>query len=399
MTVPFVDLKAQYQSIAADIDAALDRVISRADFILGEEVEAFEAEFARYCGVRFAVGLDNGTSALELALRAYGVGPGDEVITAANTYIATAFAITSAGALPVFVDMDPDTYTMDVALLEEAITDRTRAIIPVHLYGHPADMDAIMDIARRHDLVVVEDACQAHGAKYKGRRVGSLGHAAAFSFYPAKNLGAYGDAGMLVTNDERADAAVRMLRNHGQCTKYYHLLEGYNHRLDTIQAAVLRVKLRHLDAWNAARREHAQKYNQLLGHDWVLTPTEAEYAEPVYHLYVICAPHRDELQAYLHSQGIQTGIHYPIPIHKQPAYAHLAYDKQHYPIAEQRATQILSLPMYPELRVDAIGYVVEAIRDFVRTSRDSGWSAAAWPRPSDAGLQSHATVVRSFGTE
>jgi dTDP-4-amino-4,6-dideoxygalactose transaminase len=306
--VPFVDLAAQYAAIAEEIDAAISRVLRGTDFILGQEVGLFEEEFAAVCEVRYAVGVDSGTSALELALRAYGIGLGDEVITAANTFIATAFAISDAGATPVLVDVDPQMYTIDVSLLEGAITDRTRAIIPVHLCGHPADMDPILEIAQRHGLIVIEDACQAHSAKYKGKRIGSLGHAAAFSFYPAKNLGAYGDGGMVVTNDERIAESLRMLRNYGQREKYHHVLRGYNHRLDTLQAAVLRAKLKHLDAWNAARRQHAQLYNELLACSPVVTPTEADYAESVYHLYVIRVQDRDGLRAYLHDQGIAPGF-------------------------------------------------------------------------------------------
>jgi len=266
MNVPFVDLRAQYQSLAAEVQQAIFAVLERGDFVLGREVSLFEEEFAAYCGAEYAVGADSGTSALEIALRAFDIGPGDEVMTAANTFIATAFAVTYTGATPVLVDVDPQTYTIDVSVLEGAITDRTRAIIPVHLYGHPADMDPIMEIAGKYGLVVIEDACQAHGAKYKGKRVGSLGHAAAFSFYPAKNLGAYGDGGIVVTNDRRVAESLQMLRNYGQREKYHHLVQGFNHRLDTLQAAVLRVKLKHLDDWNAARCQHAQLYGELLAH-------------------------------------------------------------------------------------------------------------------------------------
>ena len=255
--VPFVDLEAQYRAIQDEIDAAISNVLRRTDFILGVEVELFEGEFADYCGAKYAIGVDSGTSALELALRAYKIGPGDEVITVANTFIATTLAISCTGASVVLVDADPYTYNLDVSLLKEAITSRTRAIVPVHLYGQPADMDPIMEIARQYGLIVVEDACQAHGARYKGRRVGSIGHAAAFSFYPAKNLGAYGDGGIIVTNDEGIAYSTKMLRNYGQDVKYHHVSQGYNHRLDTLQAAILRVKLRYIDEWNAARRQHA----------------------------------------------------------------------------------------------------------------------------------------------
>lgn len=371
--VPFVDLAAQYATIAMEIEEAISRVLHRTDFILGGELDLFEEEFAAFCEVEYAVGVDSGTSALELALRAYGIGSGDEVITAANTFIATALAISYTGATPVLVDVDPQTYTMDISWLEKAITLRTKAIMPVHLYGHPADMDPVLEIAQQHGLIVIEDACQAHGATYKGKRVGSLGHAAAFSFYPAKNLGAYGDGGVVVTNDQRVAASLRMLRNYGQREKYHHALRGYNRRLDTLQAAVLRVKLKHLDAWNAARRRHAQLYGELLAHSPVVTPAEADYAESVYHLYVIrveaCPErsrrNRDGLRAHLHDQGIATGIHYPIPIHLQPAYRDLGYEMGSFPITEEYAEQILSLPMYAELPQGLIEYVVETIRDSV----------------------------------
>jgi dTDP-4-amino-4,6-dideoxygalactose transaminase len=363
--VPFVDLAAQYGAIAEEIDEAIAIVLRRADFILGQDVRLFENEFAAFCEAGYAVGVDSGTSALELALRAFGIGPGDQVITTANTFIATAFAISDSGATPVLVDVDPQTYTMDISELERAITARTKAIMPVHLYGQPADMDPILEIAQRHRLVVIEDACQAHGAKYKGKRVGSLGHAAAFSFYPAKNLGAYGDGGMVVTNDERVAESVRMLRDYGQREKYRHVLRGYNHRLDTLQAAVLRVKLQHLDAWNAARCQHAQLYSELLADSPLVMPTEADYAQSVYHLYVIRVERRDELRAYLHDRDISTGIHYPVPVHLQEAYRDLGYRRGSFPVTEEYADRILSLPMYAELTPGLIEYVAVSIRDFV----------------------------------
>jgi dTDP-4-amino-4,6-dideoxygalactose transaminase len=364
MHVPFVDLKAQHESLAGEMQQAMSAVLKRGDFILGEEVSLFEEEFAVHCGVKHAIGVDSGTSALELALRAYGIGPGDEVITAANTFIATALAISYTGARPVFVDATPETLTIDVSRIEETITEKTKAIIPVHLYGHPADMDPIMEIARRYGLVVIEDACQAHGATYEGKRVGAIGHAAAFSFYPTKNLGACGDGGMVVTDSEQIAASLQMLRNYGQCEKYHHVLEGYNHRLDTLQAAVLRVKLRHLDEWNAARRRCARLYGELLAHSPVVLPATANGSEPVYHLYVIRAADRDGLRAYLHDQAIATGIHYPIPIHLQPAYCHLGCERGSFPISEEYSEQILSLPMYAELGADSIESVTKAIMDF-----------------------------------
>lgn len=360
--VPFVDLSAQYAAIAEEIDEAILQVVHGTGFILGRDVGLFEEEFAAFCEAQYAVGVDSGTSALELALRACGIGPGDEVVTAANTFIATALAISYTGATPALVDVDPQTYTMDVSWLERAITSRTKAVIPVHLYGQPADMDPILEIARQHGLVVIEDACQAHGARYKGKRVGCLGHAAAFSFYPAKNLGAYGDGGMVVTDDERVAESVQMLRDYGQREKYHHVLRGYNHRLDTLQAAVLRVKLQYLDAWNAARRQHAQLYRELLAHGPVAAPVEPDYAESVYHLYVIRVQDRDGVRTYLRDKGVATGIHYPIPIHLQPAYRDLGYEKGRFPVTEEYAGQILSLPMYAELTPGLIECVTEAIR-------------------------------------
>ncbi len=359
--VPFVDLGAQYKTLRAEIDAAIARVLENTNFILGEEVDLLEKDFADYCDASGAVGVDSGTSALELALRAFGIGEGDQVITVANTFIATALAISNTGARPILVDCAPDTYNIDVAKIEAAITPRTRAILPVHLYGQPADMDAILDIARRHDLVVVEDACQAHGARFKGHRVGSLGDAAAFSFYPAKNLGAYGDGGMVVSNRPEVIDSVRMLRNYGQKQKYHHMLRGYNRRLDTIQAAVLRVKLRHLDAWNQARRQHAATYNTLLAHLPLDRPIEAKDAEGVYHLYVIRVSERDRVQAHLKDREIHTGIHYPIAIHRQPAYHELGYSQGSFPVAEAYADRILSLPMYAELSEPAIQRVATAL--------------------------------------
>lgn len=362
--VNFVDLRAQYRSIASEIDAAMAEVVHNTAFILGKDVSLFEGEFAQYCQAKFAVGVDSGTSALELALRAFGIGPGDEVITAANTFIATALAISYTGARPVLVDIDPQTYNIDTNLLEDAITKKTKAIIPVHLYGQPADMDPILEIARQKDLVVIEDACQAHGAKYKSQRTGSMGDAAAFSFYPAKNLGAFGDAGMVITQDEKVAEKIRTLRDVGQREKYHHDVKGFNHRLDTLQAAVLRVKLKYLDEWNAARRQHAQQYNELFTGSQVLTPTEADYAEHVYHLYIIRAQDRDGLREYLAERKVYTGIHYPIPIHLQRAYQDLGYQRGDFPITERYADQIVSLPMYAELTPQMIGYTVESVLSY-----------------------------------
>ncbi len=347
-----------------EINRAISAVVSEGDFILGEQVGQFEDAFAEACQVNYAVGVDSGTSALELALRAFDIGPGDQVVTAANTFIATALAISYTGATPVLVDVDPRTFNMDPALLEDAITERTKAVIPVHLYGQPADMDSVMQIARRHRLVVIEDACQAHGATYKGKRVGSIGDAAAFSFYPAKNLGAYGDGGAVVTNDEQIAESVRMLRNYGQSKKYVHLLRGYNRRLDTLQAAVLHAKLKCLDDWNAARREHAHLYGELLAGADVVPPIPADYAEPVWHLYVIRTRDRDGLRQHLKEQGISTGVHYPVPIHLQKAYSDLGYGPGSFPITEQASRDVLSLPMYAELSDQQIEYVANAIKQF-----------------------------------
>jgi dTDP-4-amino-4,6-dideoxygalactose transaminase len=365
--VPFVDLKAQYPAIADEVNEAISNVLQNTAFILGSEVKLLEKEFAHYCEAEYAVGVDSGTAALEMALRAYDIGPGDEVITAANTFIATALAISYTGATPILVDIDPQTYTIDVGEIEKSITDRTKAIIPVHLYGQPADMDPILEIARLHDLLVIEDACQAHGAKYKGKRVGSFGHAAAFSFYPAKNLGAYGDGGIVVTHDEQVAETVKMLRNVGQSKKYHHDIKGYNHRLDNLQAAILRVKLNYLDTWNAARRQHAEHYNQLLNGSDCVVPVVRESSVAVWHLYVIRTKARDTFRTYLQDQGIATGIHYPIPIHLTNAYQDLGYKKGDFPITEQYADEIVSLPMYPELTPDMIEFVSETIKNFTPT--------------------------------
>ena len=361
MQVPFIDLKSQYQALAPEIDIAMANVIENSAFILGSEVSLFEQEFAAYCETKYAVGVDSGTSAIELALRAYGIGAGDEVITAANTFIATALAISYTGARPVLVDIDPQSYNIDVDLMADAITAKTRAVIPVHLYGQPADMDPTLQIARQKDLVVIEDACQAHGAKYKGRRTGSLGDAAAFSFYPAKNLGAFGDAGMVVTQDEEVAENIRILRDVGQRRKYHHEVKGYNHRLDSLQAAVLRVKLKHLDEWNAARRQNASLYNQFFAGSQVLTPVESDFAEHVYHLFIVRVEDREGLQEHLAGRKIYTGIHYPIPIHLQRAYQELDYRRGDFPITEQYADQILSLPMFPEMVVEQVQHVADAV--------------------------------------
>ena len=367
--VPFVDLGAQYRAIAAEIDHAISKVIQDAEFILGREVCLFEEEFAEFCDASYAVGVDSGTSALELVLRAFDIGPGDEVITAANSFIASALGISHAGAKPVLVDVDPSTYTLDVTALERAITRRTKAIIPVHLYGHPAHMGPIRQLADKHGLVVIEDACQAHGARYKSKRVGSLGHAAAFSFYPGKNLGAYGDGGMVVTKDRKIANRLEMLRNYGQKERYKHLFRGYNRRLDTMQAAILRVKLKYLEKWNAARRWNAKLYQKHLEGSGVVVPGEAGGAESVWHLYVIRTEHRDALKDHLVSKGISASIHYPIPIHLQPAYHDLGYKRGDFPVTEAYADRILSLPIYAELTDRQIEFISQTVCEFQSTHR------------------------------
>lgn len=365
MNVPFVDLRAQHRNIQDELNQAIKRVIERADFALGEDVICFEEEFAAFCGTRYAVGVDSGLSALELSLRAFGIGPGDEVIVPAHTFIATAAAVTFAGARPVLVDVDPATYNIDVAQIEAAITPRTRAIIPVHLYGLPAEMDTILDLANRHNLVVVEDACQAHGAYYKDRRVGSLGHASAFSFYPTKNLGGCGDGGMVVTDDAQVAERVCAMRNCGQKIKYRHELPPFNHRLDTLQAAVLCVKLRYLESWNAARQWNAELYTKLLAGSGVVTPVESSDSRHVHHLYVIRIPQRDALQAHLREHGVGTAIHYPIPIHLQPFYASGGFRRGQFPVTEQLCDEILSLPMFPEMTTEQVHYVSARVMEFM----------------------------------
>ena len=361
MTVPFVDLRSQYLSIKKEIDEAIARVLDTTSFILGREVEAFEEAFAEYTGALFCVGLNSGTAAIQLAVTACGLGAGDEVIVPANTFFATAEGVSTAGATPVFVDADAASYNLDVSKIEAAITERTRAIMPVHLYGQSADLDPIFEIAERHKLLVIEDAAQAHGSLYKGRRVGALGQAGCFSFYPGKNLGAYGEGGAVVTNDAEVARRVRLLRDHGSERKYHHEIIGYNFRLEGIQGAVLRVKLRHLDKWNELRREHAARYTELLQASGLTLPGEMPYASHVYHLYVVQTDERDRLQQTLSEAGVQTGIHYPIPIHLQTAYAFLNHRRGDFPVAERQAERVLSLPMFPELTEEQIRHVAEAI--------------------------------------
>jgi dTDP-4-amino-4,6-dideoxygalactose transaminase len=365
MTIPLVDLEAQYLSIKDEMDAAIQRVVDSTSFILGPDVRAFEEEFARFCGVQHAVGVDSGTAALHLAFLTCDIGPGDEVITTPHTFIATTGMLGRVGARPVFVDIDPQTYNMDPTKIEAAITERTKAIMPVHLYGQPAEMDPILKIADRHGLKVIEDAAQAHGAEYKGRRAGSMSHVAIFSFYPGKNLGAYGDAGAVVTDVGEIAEKVRLLRNHGRRDKYEHLLQGFNYRIDTLQAAILRAKLAHLEEWNEARRRHAATYRELLSDLGLVLPYEPEHVRVVYHLFVIRLEGRDALREHLKARGISTGIHYPIPLHLQPAYRYLGYKEGDFPISEKCARQVLSLPMYPELTQAQMEEVARAIREFL----------------------------------
>jgi dTDP-4-amino-4,6-dideoxygalactose transaminase len=370
----FVDLAAQRAALAPALEDACLEALRRGDYILGSDVEALEQEFADYCGVAHAVGVDSGTSALELAVRACGIGPGDEVITVANTFIATAFAISHAGATPVLVDAEPETCNIDPSAIESAITPRTKAIMPVHLYGQPAEMESIIAIAQAHGLAVIEDACQAHGARIGERRAGSFGDLAAFSFYPGKNLGAQGDGGMVVTNDDHLSQRLRSLRNYGAPTDKYRSEEiGYNRRLDTIQAAMLRVKLPHLDSWNEARRWHAARYHEALSGLDVVRPVARPGVEHVWHLYVVRVEERDEVRSRLAAAGIETGIHYPVPVHLQPAFAHLGYAPGSFPVTEHYADRILSLPMYPELPGEAITRVAQALGEAIA---DLGRAAA-----------------------
>ncbi len=359
--IPFVDLKAQYFSIKDEIDLAVSKVLESTQFVLGNEVAAFEKEFADYCDTDYGIAVNTGTSALHLALLAADIGPGDEVITVPFTFVATVAAICYIGATPVFVDIDPISYTLDVTKIEKAITKRTKAILPVHLYGQPADMDPILEIARRHGLTVIEDAAQAHRAEYKGRRVGSIGDLGCFSFYPGKNLGACGEGGMVVTNNPEYACNIKMLRDWGQERKYHHVLKGYNYRMDGIQGAILRVKLRYLDKWTEARRAHAALYDELLVDSGVKTPTIMPYSHHVYHIYAVRSRQRDALQQRLHAQGIQTGIHYPVPVHLQPAYADLGYQARAFPHSEAASREVLSLPMYAELTTESQTQVVNAV--------------------------------------
>ena len=367
--IPIVDLKKQYESIKSEIDSAIKDVVDSGQFILGKRVEAFEADFATYCQSRYALGVNSGTSALHLALLAAGVGPGDEVITVSYTFVATAAAICYTGAKPVFVDIDPRNCNIDPAKIEAAITPKTKAIMPVHLYGGSADMDPILDVARRHHLIVIEDAAQAHGAEYKGRRAGSMGELACFSFYPGKNLGAYGEGGAVVTSDERYVEHLKQLRDQGQSEKYYHPVVGYNYRMEAIQGAVLGVKLKHLDAWNQRRQKHAGVYRRELAESGLRLLEEPPDAKSVHHIFPLFTGQRDDLRAYLQKAGISTGLHYPIPVHLQPAYRHLGYEEGDFPETERACKEVLSLPLYPELADEAVLSIVDSVRQFCRKSR------------------------------
>ncbi|HEY4360228.1 MAG TPA: DegT/DnrJ/EryC1/StrS family aminotransferase [Bryobacteraceae bacterium] len=363
--IPFGDLKAQYHSIKSDIDQAVSRTFESTQFILGKEVAAFEEEFAAYHGAQLGIGTNSGTSALHLALLAAGVGPGDEVITTPFTFVATTAAIYYAGARPVFVDVDPSTYCIDETKIAAAITPRTKAILPVHLFGHPANMDPILEIARRHGLVVIEDACQAHAAEYKGRRVGGLGDMSCFSFYPGKSLGAYGEGGCVLTNNPELARTVRLLRNWGEESRYHHVMRGYNYRMEGLHGAILRVKLRHLEAWTEARRARASAYQHALKGCVAKYPAEAAWARQSFSVYAIEAEHRDRLQQFLTRREIQTAIHYPEPVHLMQPYRDPEFPAGSFPEAERIATRILSLPIYPELPLSSVVQVAAAIEESI----------------------------------
>ena len=363
--ITMVDLKKEYLSIKEEIDKAIKDVFNSGLFILGKQVESFEKEFASYLGVKHAIGVGSGTEAIHLALVAHGIKQGDEVITVPNTAVPTVSAIDFAGATPVFVDIDPDSHGMDITKLEKKITKKTNAIVPVHLFGHAADMDPLMEISKKHNLIVVEDACQAHGALYKNKKVGTIGNAGAFSFYPTKNLGAYGDAGMVVTNDKEIADRIKYLRNYGETEKRYsHKIRGFNSRLDEIQAAILRAKLKHLDKWNNQRKNLASEYSSMLSGSSVKTAKEKEYSKSCHHLYVIRTKKRDELKKFLRDNEVITNIHYPIPIYMQEAYRYLGIKKSECPVAEKYAERILSLPLYPQMPEEDVEKVSKLILGF-----------------------------------
>lgn len=364
--IPLVDLKAQYDSIKGEIDSAIAEVLDTTQFILGPKVEAFETDFAAYCQSRFAFGVNSGTSALHLALLAAGVGAGDEVITVSYSFVATVAAIIYTGATPVFVDIDPLTCNIDPAKIEAAITPKTKVLMPVHLYGTCADMDPILDLARRHNLIVIEDAAQAVGAEYKGRRAGSMGELACFSFYPGKNLGAYGEAGAVVTNNEKYVDIIMQLRDQGQSAKYLHERVGYNFRMEAMQGAVLGVKLKHLDDWTAARRRHAKAYSEALADSGLRLLEEPAACKSVYHIFPLFTEQRDELREHLHANGISSGIHYPIPVHLQRGFSNLGFSEGDLPKTELVCREVMSLPMYPELTNETVQQISESVQQFCR---------------------------------
>lgn len=368
MNIPLVNLKKQYTPIKEEVLTGIEKVFEGMMLFLGENVQALEKEFAEYCNTKFGIGVSDGTVALQIILRAMDIGPGDEVITVSHTFIATAEAIVLVGAKPVFVDIDPQTYLMDVNQIEAKITSQTKAILPVHLYGQTVDMDPVMEIASRYGLKVIEDACQAHGAEYKGRKAGSLGDAAAYSFYFSKNLGAYGEGGFITTNDPELYRQMRMIRDHGSEKRYYHDFLGMNARLDEIQAVVVRAKLKYLEEWNEQRRNHAKLYDKLLKNTPIITPKTTDNGLPVYHLYVIRTPEidRDALQIYLKENGVGTGIHYPVPIHLQNSMKNLGYKSGDLPYTEKTVKEILSLPMYAELMDDEISYISKIVKNFFK---------------------------------
>lgn len=371
MNIPFFDLRSQYRDIRSEIDAAIARTLESGSFILGPEGERFERAFADYCNARHALGVASGTEAIQLALMACGVRPGDRVVTVANTAVPTVVAIVSAGAVPVLVDVDPETLTLSPAHLREALQHASgaiKAIVPVHLYGHAADMDPILEVARQYGAAVVEDCAQAHGTRYKGRQVGTLGDAGAFSFYPTKNLGAYGDAGAVTTNDRGIAEKIAMLRNYGERAKYDNAMLGINSRLDEVQAAVLSAKLRHLNTWVEQRRTHAELYRQELAGAPVQLPGASAWSHNSYHLYVVRTKHRARLQKHLADAGVATAIHYPTPVHLQEAYRYLGYTASQFPVAEAACREVLSLPIYPELSHDAITYISRTVRQFEATA-------------------------------
>ena len=364
MNIQFVDLRKQYAPLKEEILSGIGKVLDGMHLFLGENVQQLELEFAQFCGASYGIGVSDGTAALNVILRALDIGPGDEVITVSHTFIATAEAILLTGARPVFVDIDPATYLMDVSQVESKITPRTKAILPVHLYGQIVDMDPLLEIASRYNLRVIEDACQAHGSEYKGRKAGSLGDAAGFSFYYSKNLGAYGEGGFITTNNPDLAEKIRKIRDHGSGVRYHHDIIGLNARLDEIQAVILRAKLPYLTSWNNERREHARHYNELLKDTPIVTPYVCSGNNPVYHIYAISASKRDDLQEYLKTKGIATGIHYPIPIHLQNAMKFLNYKRGDFPVTEHTVSQILSLPMYAELENNEIEYIVDTIKSW-----------------------------------